>query len=118
LPEVSSAVRALALPYRYSQDMGGECRGSALAPYWEQVQQAVRAYERLLQFPNVDPDAVLLGGHSAGGHLALFATLAWPNLRCDLGARHARCASKQALPHSRWLRDAQHGCPALRHGRR
>jgi acetyl esterase/lipase len=65
--------------YTYSQDLGGCCdRASCEETYSQQAMQAVAAVaatSSLLE--GVAPSQVYIGGHSAGGHLALLLATAW-----------------------------------------
>lgn len=63
--------------YSYSQDLGGGCNSSSLPTYQKQADQVVAAFDFLTTRPEVDSKKVLLGGHSAGGHLAAWLALNW-----------------------------------------
>ena len=64
--------------YRYSQDLGGSCAAGGAPTYASQAKQAMEALSALRMRPEVDESRVLLGGHSAGGHLAAWLSVNWP----------------------------------------
>lgn len=72
--------------YRYSQDLGGCCNATDCPPtYRDQATEVVAAIARLRELGFTGP--LYLGGHSAGGHLAVLLALEW-----------GRFAAAQAAP--------------------
>jgi len=62
--------------YHYSQDLGGCCNGTDCpAAYAAQAREVVAAVARLRDLGHAGP--LYLGGHSAGGHLAVLLSLLW-----------------------------------------
>jgi acetyl esterase/lipase len=72
----SNTVGCATADYSYSQDLGGSCK-AGVPTYSAQASQVRVALESLQARPEVDASRVLLGGHSAGGHLAAWLSLTW-----------------------------------------
>jgi acetyl esterase/lipase len=80
--------------YSYSQDLpGGSCQKGGAPTFEAQAAQVRAALAALRARPGVDGSRVLLGGHSAGGHLA-----AWLSLNWGKGAAAAAAAAAAASP--------------------
>lgn len=73
-------IACASIDYRLSQDIGGECNGTGIDTYREQVRDMVQAYSLLQEnaaVHGIDPAQMFVGGHSAGGHLAQVLNLRW-----------------------------------------
>jgi acetyl esterase/lipase len=67
------------LEYRRSGDAGGGWPGT-----FEDIRQGIAYTSRLENYP-LDPDRMVIMGHSAGGHLALLASAEFKNIEAVIG---------------------------------
>ena len=70
-----------------SQSLGGCCTNATACKetYIEQARQVVGALAQLSVTSGVPMDQIYLGGHSAGGHLALLLALRWQHYAGPMG---------------------------------
>jgi acetyl esterase/lipase len=73
--------------YSYSQSLGGCCTNATACKetYSEQARQVVAAMAQLSETSGIPLDQIFLGGHSAGGHLALLLALRWQEFAGPMG---------------------------------
>lgn len=76
------AVDCIAADYKYSQDLGGCCSSPQRCreTYSKQAREFVQAIAKTVEVTGLGYEHVFVGGHSAGGHLALLLALSWHNI--------------------------------------
>ena len=79
----SGALACASINYRLSDDLGGSCQGVGVDTYLDQARDfaaAVVSLQDQAETHGLDPARMVLGGHSAGGHLAALLELRWAAL--------------------------------------
>ena len=79
----NNTVGCATIDYHYSQDLGGGCASTSLPTYQKQAEEVSSAFKYLASRSEVDPSNILLGGHSAGGHLAAWLSFNWNSKHQD-----------------------------------
>jgi acetyl esterase/lipase len=90
-------VACASVGYRLSQDLGGTCEGGP-ATYEDQLRDfgaAVAWLQNQAETYAIDPARIVVGGHSAGGHLAQALNLRWDEFAgvCDIAPMDGGCPS-------------------------
>ena len=77
----NGTITCASIDYRLSDALGGVCTGTGTDTYKEQILDFALAFAMLQNVADtyrIDPERMLIGGHSAGAHLAHTFNLRWP----------------------------------------